>query len=113
MLPATLPTGPTSTPLLRRARGGLCVWAFDLLQLNGEDLRGHPLVERKRLLSDLLASDVIRYAEHFEDGVKQLQAAADNKGRSSRVAPFVTGCYLGGPACTSGSNIASGQLTRT
>ena len=91
----------------------MCVWAFDLLQLNGEDLRGHPLVERKRLISDLLAGDVIRYAEHFEDGVNQLQAAADNKGRPSRVAPFVTGCYLGGPACTSGSNIASGQLIRT
>ena len=67
---------PDFYALLRRAKDGLCVWAFDLLHLNGEDLRGRPLIERKRLLSDLLAGDVIRYAAHFDDGEKLLQAAA-------------------------------------
>ena len=68
---------PDFYSLLRRAKDGLCVWAFDLLHLNGEDLRGRPLIVRKRLLSDLLAGDVIRYAAHFDDGEKLLQAAAD------------------------------------
>jgi bifunctional non-homologous end joining protein LigD len=32
----------------------LCVWAFDLLELNGEDLRPFPLVTRKRKLELML-----------------------------------------------------------
>src|ERR1022692_912306 len=42
------------------------LFLFDLLYLDGYDLRGVPLVERKRLLKELLTpSDVIRYSEHF------------------------------------------------
>ena len=59
------------------SKGWVVRLGVDLLYLNGEDLRGRPLAERKRLLSDLLAGDVIRYAEHIEDGQKLLQAAAD------------------------------------
>jgi bifunctional non-homologous end joining protein LigD len=32
----------------------LCVWAFDLMELNGEDLRPFPLVARKRKLGTIL-----------------------------------------------------------
>ena len=41
--------------------------AFDLLYLNGFDLRGVALTQRKRLLQDLLssASTTIKYSEHF------------------------------------------------
>jgi bifunctional non-homologous end joining protein LigD len=41
--------------------------AFDLLHLNGFDLRGVALTERKRLLRDLLSNvpPVIQYSEHF------------------------------------------------
>ncbi len=42
-------------------------FAFDLLFLNGEDLRGLPLTARKELLKELLAgqtSDDIRYSDH-------------------------------------------------
>src|SRR6185503_14094198 len=41
--------------------------AFDLLYLNGFDLRDAPLTERKRLLRELLsnASPAIQYSEHF------------------------------------------------
>ena len=45
--------------------------AFDLLELNGEDWRGQPLLERKRRLRGLLAKDRdgLRYVEHLnEDG---------------------------------------------
>jgi bifunctional non-homologous end joining protein LigD len=54
---------------------------FDLLHLDGRDLRDSPLRERKAELQDLLKSargigDVIRYSEHFdEDGALVLQQA--------------------------------------
>jgi bifunctional non-homologous end joining protein LigD len=51
-------------------------YAFDLLYLDGRDLRGLPLTERKRLLKEVLKpSDVIRYSEHFTDGAALLEAA--------------------------------------
>ncbi len=42
-------------------------FAFDLLYLDGVDLRGVALVERKRLLEELLSSmpATVRYSEHF------------------------------------------------
>jgi bifunctional non-homologous end joining protein LigD len=40
--------------------------AFDLLYLNGYDLRKMPLVERKALLKKLIAKTAIQYSESFE-----------------------------------------------
>jgi len=44
-------------------------YAFDLLHLDGMDLRGAPLTERKRTLQVLLhsADPVLRFSEHFEE----------------------------------------------
>jgi bifunctional non-homologous end joining protein LigD len=59
-------------------RDRLLYYAFDLLYLDGFDLRGARLAERKRLLSELLAgaSERILYAEHLEgDGVEIYQRA--------------------------------------
>jgi bifunctional non-homologous end joining protein LigD len=53
----------------------LCVWAFDVLHLNGADLREVPLTERKYALEKLIykASDhTLRLSETFDDGVKLL-----------------------------------------
>jgi bifunctional non-homologous end joining protein LigD len=52
-------------------------FAFDLLYLNGRDLRGVPLEERKRLLKEILTPDkVVRYSEHFVgNGAELLEAA--------------------------------------
>ncbi len=51
-------------------------YAFDLLYLDGRDLRGLPLVERKRMLKEVLqTNDVVRYSEHFTDGKALLEAA--------------------------------------
>jgi len=46
----------------------LSYFAFDLLYLNGYDLRGVALTERKRLLQQLLSSapPAVRYSEHFQ-----------------------------------------------
>ena len=54
-------------------------FAFDLLYLNGYDLRQVPLVERKRLLEAILTpTTVLRYSEHFPGaGESMLQAAQE------------------------------------
>ncbi len=43
--------------------------AFDLLELEGEDLRRHPIEERKRLLAKLLKGSHLSLVlnEHFEE----------------------------------------------
>jgi bifunctional non-homologous end joining protein LigD len=49
--------GPDGRPMfyeLRRRRGPFCFYAFDLPWLDGRDLRGLPLSERKALLRKLL-----------------------------------------------------------
>jgi len=51
-------------------------YAFDLLYLDGRDLRGLPLIERKRLLKEVLQpNDVVRYSENFSDGKALFEAA--------------------------------------
>jgi bifunctional non-homologous end joining protein LigD len=47
-----------------------CVYCFDLLELNGRDLREQPLVQRRARLQALLVradSKLIRYSEAFPD----------------------------------------------
>ena len=51
-------------------RRATCVYCFDLLQLNGRDLREQPLVQRRARLQALLARakcNVIRFSEGFPD----------------------------------------------
>jgi bifunctional non-homologous end joining protein LigD len=54
-------------------------FAFDLLYLDGFDLRGVPLVERKALLKEVLKpGDLVRYSDHFAgNGAELLKAAKD------------------------------------
>ncbi len=54
--------------------------AFDLLALDGDDLRARPLVERKELLQDLLAEPPadVRYSAHVEGhGTDSFHAACE------------------------------------
>jgi bifunctional non-homologous end joining protein LigD len=55
---------------LMRRRGPFCFYAFDLLWLDGRDLRDRPLLERKRLLRKLLprCAQSVLYVEHVESG---------------------------------------------
>ena len=56
-------------------------FAFDLLYLDGRDLRSAPLLERKKLLKEVLKpDDVIRYSEHFTSNAADLLAAARQQG---------------------------------
>jgi len=51
---------------LMRRRGPFCFYAFDLLWLDGSDLRDRPLFERKKLLRKLLPRHAksVLYVEH-------------------------------------------------
>ena len=67
------------TPISPRGRTDrLLYYAFDLLYLDGFDLRGAPLVERKRLLAELLTgpSERIFYAEHLEGNAAEIYERA-------------------------------------
>ena len=68
--------------IARLARGYPVVfYAFDLLYLDGRDLRAAPLIERKKLLKEVLQpDDTIRYSEHFGANGLELLAAAKQQG---------------------------------
>ncbi|MGE0279074.1 MAG: non-homologous end-joining DNA ligase [Rhizobiaceae bacterium] len=63
-----LPDGRTAFNLIQNAGGGaaLVFFLFDLLFLDGEDLRGIPLLRRKERLASLLAGapEALRYNDH-------------------------------------------------
>jgi bifunctional non-homologous end joining protein LigD len=81
-----------------RHNRGLCVWAFDLLYLNGRDLRDLPLSERKRQLEKLISkarSDWLQLSETFDDGAKLL-AEADRRGLEGIVSKRADAPYRSG-----------------
>jgi bifunctional non-homologous end joining protein LigD len=89
-------------PLLAR-RGPVRFYAFDLLWLDGEDLRERPLLERKAILRDLVPVSAARllYVEHVaEDGARFLRAASalDLEGV---VGKYADGVYQSGGVSTS------------
>lgn len=60
----------------------LVYYAFDLLYLNGQDLRSRSLLERKKLLKELLsgAARNIQYSDHFiKDGQDFFRVSCDHK----------------------------------
>ena len=66
---------------LKSGRGDMVFYAFDLLYLDGFDLRQSPLGERKAALAEIMAGDSIssrlRYSEHIEgDGDAVFRHAA-------------------------------------
>ena len=65
--------GPDGRPMfyeLMRRRGPFCFYAFDLLWLDGKDLRDLPLFGRKKLLRKLLPRHPksVLYVEHVATG---------------------------------------------
>jgi bifunctional non-homologous end joining protein LigD len=56
-------------------------YVFDLLYLNGHDLRGLPLIERKKLLREILDDDPrVRYSDHVVEKGKELYELAASRG---------------------------------
>ena len=61
------------------AKHGLCAWCFDLMALEGRDLRSRPLLERRIHLRHLLAKtddERLLYSEEFDDPDQLLAAAS-------------------------------------
>jgi bifunctional non-homologous end joining protein LigD len=65
----------------RSADAPLAVWVFDLLEVNGRDVRALPLKERRRHLEEQLESRPndgrLHYSESFPDPARLLAAAHD------------------------------------
>ncbi|HWS17932.1 MAG TPA: DNA ligase D [Candidatus Elarobacter sp.] len=74
-------TGFGTKPAVKGAAPFLNFFAFDLLYLNGYDLRKAALIDRRQLLiSVLLPSEVVRYSEHFVGKGDELLKAVRAKG---------------------------------
>jgi bifunctional non-homologous end joining protein LigD len=73
--------------------------AFDLMMLNGEDLRRKPYVERKAALRKLLRHGRgIQYVEHAEGHGDKMFAAACNLGLEGIVSKKLNAPYKSGPS---------------
>ena len=74
--------------------------AFDLLMLNGEDLRRKPFAERKAALRKLLrrSRDGIQYVEHTEGDGEEMFQAACKLGLEGIVSKRIDAPYRSGPA---------------
>ena len=79
------------------AKASAC--AFDLLMLNGEDLRRKPYVERKAALRKLLRHGRgIQYVEHAEGHGDKLFAAASKLGLEGIFSKKLDAPYKSGPS---------------
>jgi bifunctional non-homologous end joining protein LigD len=81
-------TGFGTKPALKgMALPNLNFFAFDLLYLNGYDLRKAALIDRRQLLmSILLPSEIVRYSEHFNGKGDELLQAVRAKGLEGIIA---------------------------
>ena len=94
--------GPDGRPMfyeLMRRRRPFCFFAFDLLWLDGSDLRDRPLLERKRLLRKLLPryARSVLYVDHVASGMDLFRVICDRdmegvvaKQASARYTPDAT-----------------------
>ncbi|MCL2445849.1 MAG: non-homologous end-joining DNA ligase [Oscillospiraceae bacterium] len=71
--------------------------AFDLLSLNGNDLRDTPLLQRKAKLENLLANapDSLQYSQHWTENGQQLFNQACAAGLEGIIAKRADGLYTG------------------
>ena len=84
---------PNSIAHLAR-RTPVTLFVFDLLYLDGYDLREVPLVERKRALAAILQpSNVMRYSEHFVNNGEEMLAAARATGLEGIMAKRANSAY--------------------
>jgi bifunctional non-homologous end joining protein LigD len=83
----------------RRNDGSVFLYAFDLIELNGNDLRREPLVVRKATLTSVLAKGAvgIRFNEHleFDDGEAVFHHAC-RMGLEGIVSKRLGSCYRSG-----------------
>jgi bifunctional non-homologous end joining protein LigD len=75
-------------------------FAFDLLHLDGHNLRGLPLSERKQILSDLLSNydknSPLRFSEHLEADADEVFKEACALGAEGIVSKLASAKYISG-----------------
>jgi bifunctional non-homologous end joining protein LigD len=83
------------------AQTDLCVWAFDLLEIDGQDIRQMPLILRRVKLGKLIRGydhDALRYSEPFTNADKLLEECA-KRGLEGIVCKEKGGAYWSGTKC--------------
>jgi len=102
---ALLPDGRISFQSLQnafdaRSETSLVYYVFDLLHLDGYDLRPVPLVERKRMLAALLnrrgSADLVRYSDHIAGQGDVAFKEACRSGMEGLIAKRTDAAYLAG-----------------
>jgi len=89
---------PDFEALMKGDTGQLCAWCFDVLLLDGVDLRKLPLAERKKALRRVLKNKkagVLRYSEAFKDG-DALMASAEEMALEGVVSKKADQAYVSG-----------------
>ena len=85
-------------------QAGLVYFAFDLLHLNGHNVRKLPLLERKAILSDLFsqvdAGSALRLSEHIEGRGSEVFAKACELGAEGIVSKLASAPYTSGRGST-------------
>ena len=96
---------------LMRRRGPFCFYAFDLLWLDGSDLRARPLIERKSLLRKPLprAPNSVLYVDHVASGTDLFRVICEQD-MEGVVAKQATGRYT--PDATSWVKIKNRQYSQ-
>ena len=86
----------------RRRDRDVVLFAFDLLELKGEDWRGRQLAERKKRLASLLArsSGAIQLTEHLDDDGELVFVHACRMGLEGIVSKRIDAPYRSGPCKT-------------
>jgi bifunctional non-homologous end joining protein LigD len=77
-------------------------YAFDILWLDGKDLRGLPLIERKAVLRKIIPSDCpsLLYVDHLEEHGEKLFEICCSLDFEGVVAKLKNGKYVSGPETT-------------
>jgi ATP-dependent DNA ligase len=83
-------TGPPIFPALMRCRGPFCFVAFDLLSVNGRDLRKLSLLEILREIVPKKSRSVL-YAKHVPRRGRELFAAVSEHATQGRALPSCPG----------------------
>jgi bifunctional non-homologous end joining protein LigD len=100
VVPAT--NGTTDFSVLQNELKGrsnkIVLVAFDLLYLNGYDLRKLPLVERKALLKDLVTGTDVQFSQSFEVDGREMYQHACKVGLEGVVSKVRDSRYHSGPS---------------
>jgi bifunctional non-homologous end joining protein LigD len=82
------------------ARHAFTYFVFDLLHLDGHNLRNLPLLERKKLLADMLADSdgagIVRLSEHIVGDAAEIFAKACGLGAEGIISKLSDAKYTGG-----------------